>query len=130
MKVSKASKEFATRVYRMCVENGSLNEEKLSKSISFLGQNRPSDYAGVLTELKRLVRLDVDKRTVYVESAKDLSSTESDRIRTSLTKKHGENLLFQFATNPDLIGGLKVQIGSQIYDGTVLSKINRLANNL
>lgn len=130
MKVSKASKEFATRVFRMCTENGALNEEKLSKSISFLGQNRPSDYVGVLTELKRLVRLDVDKRTVYIESAKQLSSAEASRLQTSLTKKHGEGLIFHFAINPELIGGLRVRIGSQIYDGTVLSKINRLANNL
>lgn len=130
MKVSKASREFATRVFRMCTENGSLNEDKLSKSISFLSEKRPTDYLGILTALKKLVRLDVDKRTVYIESAKELSSEEGQRIRASLTKKHGENLVYNQSVNPDLIGGLKVRIGSQIYDGTVLSKINRLANNL
>jgi len=130
MKVSKASKEFATRVFRICTENGALNEEKLSRSISFLGQNRPSDYVGILNELKRLVRLDVNERTVYIESAKELSGAEAYRLQASLVKKHGEGLIFHFATNPDLIGGLRVKIGSQIYDGTVLNKINRLANNL
>lgn len=130
MKVSKASREFATRVFRMCTENGTLNEDKLSKSIAFLSANKPGDYVGILNALKKLVRLDLDKRTVHVESAKELTTEEGDRIKASLTKKHGDNLVFSFSVNPDLIGGLKVRIGSQIYDGTVLSKINRLANNL
>lgn len=130
MKISKASNEFANRVYRMCTENGTLNEEKLSRSISFLSENRPNDYRGVLMALRKLVRLDVDERTVYVESAINLSAEETERVKTSITKKHGENLLFNFRTNPELIGGMKVRVGSQVYDGSVLSKINRLANSL
>lgn len=130
MKVSKASNEFANRVFRLCSEGGALNEEKLSKSISFLSEKRPSDYRGILFALKRLIRLDLDKRTVNVESAKDLSADESSRIKESLNKKHGDNLVFNFLTNPELIGGLRVRIGSQVYDGSVLSKINRLANSL
>jgi len=128
MKVSKASREFATRVFRLCLENGSLNEEKLSQSLTFLSNNKPGDYLGVLTALKRLVRLDVDKRTAYIESAEALVAAETARIETALKAKHGENLIFQYATNPELIGGLKVRVGSQIFDGTVQSKIQRLAD--
>ncbi len=130
MKVSKASREFATRVYRMCLENGELDESKLSKSIKFLGEKRPSDYLGVLTELKRLVRIDVDKRTAHVESAQKITAADQTRIEKSLTAKHGKNLVFNYSTNKDLIAGLKVRVGSSVYDGTVLSKINRLANSL
>jgi len=114
----------------MCQEDGVLNEEKLSKSISFFGKQKPQDYRGILHELRKLVRLDMDKRTVYVESAKPLSSTETTRIVSSLTKKHGENLVFSYAINENLIAGLKVRVGSQVYDGTVLSKINRIANSI
>lgn len=130
MKVSKASNEFANRVFRLCLENGSLNEEKFSKSLAFLSEKKPSDYRGVLFALRKLVRLDVDKRTVYVESAQDLTGDESQRIQNSIIKKHGENLVFNFLTNPELIGGLKVRVGSQVYDGSVLSKITRLSNSL
>lgn len=130
MKVSKASNEFAKRVFRLCSDGGKLSEEKLSKSLSFLNANKPKDYRGVLFALRKLVRLDVDKRTVYVESAKALTSEESARIAASLTQKNGDGLIFNFLTNPELIGGLKVRIGSQVYDGSVQSKINRLANSL
>jgi len=130
MKVSKASREFATRVFRMCLDNGTLNEEKLTQSLAFLRDNKPNDYRGVLVALKKLVRLDVDKRTVYVESAQNIAPADASRIEKSLTEKHGSNLIFTYSTNPDLIGGLKVRIGSQIYDGSVLCKINRLANSL
>lgn len=130
MKVSKASKEFATRVFRLCTENGSLNENKLSDSIKFLSKKRPSDYRGILTALKSLVRLDVEKRTVHVESAQDISQTDSKRIQDSIIKKHGKGLVFSFITKPELIGGLKVRVGSQVYDSSVLAKINRLSNSL
>ena len=130
MKVSKASNEFATRVFRLCTENGCLNEKKLSDSITFLSKKRPNDYRGILSALKKLVRLDVEKRTVHVESALDISQADSKRIQKSITKKHGEGLVFNFSTKPELIGGLKVQVGSQVYDGSVLAKINRLSHSL
>ncbi len=130
MKVSKASREFATRAFRMCQDNGVLNEEKLSNAITFLGKNKPTDYIGVLTALKKLVRLDLDKRTVTVQSAKALSAEETTKLQESITKKHGENLIFNYSTSPELIGGIRVKVGSQIYDGSVLAKINRLANSI
>ncbi len=130
MKVSKASTEFANRVFRMCVTDGKLDEAKLSQALTFLGKNKPNDYRGILLGLKKLVRLDLDKRTVYVESAKPLSADETTQVTESLAKKHGQGLIFNFTTQPELIGGIKVRVGSQIYDGSVLSKINRLANAL
>ena len=130
MKVSKASQEFANRVFRLCQDSGALSESKLQKALKFLESNKPNDYRGVLIGLKRLVRLDVEKRTVNVESARELPEKDAERIKKSIAKKHGENLIYSFSLNEDLIGGLKIKVGSQVYDSSVLSKINRLSNSL
>ena len=44
-----------------------------------------------------------------------------------LKKKYGKDVSFQYSVNPDLIGGLRIRVGSDVWDGTVKSKLDRLS---
>jgi F-type H+-transporting ATPase subunit delta len=44
----------------------------------------------------------------------------------SLTGKYGEGLTSEFKVNPDLIGGVRVHVGSDVYDGSVRGRLARL----
>ena len=128
MKVSKIATSTARRIFRLCQTGGRLDEAKLSSAIRDLAQAKPRGYLGVLTALKRLVRLEMERRRVIVESASELDQASRDRIVSGIAVKYGVGLTFEFRTNPVLLGGLKIRVGNDVFDGSVQGRLDRLAN--
>ena len=77
--------------------------------------------------MKRLVRLEMERRRVIVESATDLDQPSRDRIISGLAVKYGVDLTFEFRVNPELLGGLKIRVGNDVFDGSVKGRLDRLA---
>jgi F-type H+-transporting ATPase subunit delta len=68
-------------------------------------------------------------------SAKIISATELDnaqvkKISDDLGKKTGKQVIVKVEVDPSIIGGLIVKIGSAMYDYSVKTKLNRLAEQL
>jgi len=79
-----------------------------------------------LTHFQRLVQLDVERHTAKIESAIALTPDNQATVKQNLTRVYGPGLTFNFSENPALIGGLRVKIGSDVYDGTVRGRLDRL----
>ena len=69
------------------------------------------------------MKLDIGRRTARVESAIYPSPEVRDAIRETLGRRYGRGLDFQFSVQPAHIGGLRVQVGSDVYDGTVRARL-------
>jgi F-type H+-transporting ATPase subunit delta len=128
MKISKTATITARRIFRLCQSGPRLDEAKLSAAVRQLATEKPRDYRGVLMALKRLVRLDAERRRVIVESATELDQGARDRIVSNIAVKYGVDLAFEFRTNPELLGGLKIRVGNDVFDGSVKGRLDRLAN--
>ena len=59
-----------------------------------------------------------------------LAEPQQAAIRTNLTRRYGEGLIFAFTQNPELIGGLRVQVGSDVFDGSVQARLAGLEATL
>ena len=126
MKISKSAQTDARRIFRMCSPEGVLDESKMRAVIAKIVADKPRDYRGILAGLARLVRREEDRSQVLVESARFLDPATEQRVRESLTAQYGQGLNFEFRTNPDLMGGMKVRVGNDVIDGSVASRIKRL----
>src|SRR6187549_3504729 len=131
MKIDKNSARGARALFRACVdENGLLHEDRIRAVVAKLNQTKPRGYLAILSAFARLVRLEVQKRQATVESAAPLSPQLRDQVRADLLKKYGQDLTFDLRVNPELIGGLRIQVGSHVWDGSVRAKLDSLRNNL
>ena len=128
MKVSREAASTARRAFRMCMEGEQLNDEKLRKVFKKVAADKPRGWQAILHELKKLVRLELEKRQVRVESAAGLTDAEIARVKAELTKQYGEGLEFDFGINPDLVGGMRVRVGNDVWDGSVKTRLERLNN--
>jgi F-type H+-transporting ATPase subunit delta len=63
-------------------------------------------------------------------SAVELTPDEMQDLRTKLTQEHGENLVFTFAVDPALMGGLRVRVGDKLIDSSVAGRLARLRESL
>ncbi|HEY2125078.1 MAG TPA: F0F1 ATP synthase subunit delta [Chthoniobacterales bacterium] len=91
---------------------------------------RPRNYIGVLENYQRLLRLEVEKRRAVVESAVALAPEVSAQVVASLQRKYGQDLTAEFAVNPEVLGGMRIRVGSDVWDGTVRNRLERLQQQL
>jgi len=92
--------------------------------------SKPRGYIPILTHFHRLLKLDFDRRTARVESPVPLADPQQAAIKANLAHRYGEGLIFAFTQNPGLIGGLRVQIGSDVFDGSVEARLAALEDSL
>jgi len=127
MKVSKVATTTARRVFRMCMSGGRLNEASLRLAVGRIATDKPRGYRGILDALKRLVRLELDRRHVVVESAEALDETTRNRVVTGLQAKYGADLTFEYCVAAEVVGGLRVRVGNDVWDGTIKGRLEQLA---
>ena len=126
MKIGKQARRDAKDLFLACRRDGVLDEGRVRQTVSQVLAAKPRNYLGTLAHFQRLVKLDLDRRTVRVENAIPTTDALMAEIKSSLAKRYGQGLEFQFFIKPDLIGGLRIQVGSDVYDGTVKSRLAAL----
>ena len=129
MKGSKQSRRDAKQLFQACQVNGSLEEARVRQAVALLIEKKPRGYFGTLQEFQRLVKLDVNSRSARVESAVALSEAQQQEVRASLGRLKGADVEVEFAEDADLIGGMRVKLGDDVYDGSVKTRLSRLAES-
>jgi len=128
MKVSKDAARDASRIFRLCASEGKLDEDKLRIAIDKIAAQKPRDYRGILHALKRLIRLDVESRRALIESAVDLDTPSRVTIEKNLSAQYGDQLTYSYRTDASLLGGIRIRVGNDVLDGSVKSRLDRLAD--
>ena len=116
-------------MFRTCTVNGLLDESRVRQVVALLAEKKPRGYVGILSRLHRLVKLNVAKRTAKVENAVETSPEQQASIKASLEKQYGTGLEISYWINPALLGGLRIQVGSDLYDGSVKTRLEKLAQS-
>ena len=77
-----------------------------------------------------MVRLDRDRHSAVVESAEPLAGEVREAVVTALTNRYGAGLATSFVSNQALIGGMRVTVGSDVYDGSIRHQLSTLEARL
>ncbi|MEZ4861858.1 MAG: ATP synthase F1 subunit delta [Caldilineaceae bacterium] len=65
-----------------------------------------------------------------VTSAVALSAEEQEQLRRSLLAQYGDDLVFDFAVDPSLMGGLRVRVGDRLIDTSVATRLQAMRETL
>ncbi len=129
MKLGKQTRREAKELFRATLVNGRMDEAKVRAVVTQVIEKKPRGYLAILEYFKKLVKLEQDRRSVRVESAIALSPEQQGGVASSLERLYGSGLSVQYSVNPDLIGGLRVRVGSDVYDGSVAARLENLEEN-
>jgi F-type H+-transporting ATPase subunit delta len=130
MKSNRKNTRAARRLFRLCVRDGVLDEARAREVATRLASSGRRGALPVLAALLRLIRLNLDQRTAVVESAVELPDEVRDRVSGGLTRTYGASLRTTFVVEPALLGGMRVKVGSEVYDGSVRARLARLEAGL
>jgi len=126
MKSRKQAQREAAQMYRLCLTKGLLDEERARHVLRRFATARPRGYTITLSYFRRLIASDRARHTAKVQSARLLPPDIQTKVQAGLVHDYGEGLKTTFAENPALIGGMRIQVGSDVYDGTVQSRLEAL----
>ena len=126
MKITKQGRHDAKQLFNTCKVGGLLDEARVRRVVGAVIERKPRGYAGILSHFMRLVKLDLERRTVRVESAVPASDALMQSLKSHLAQRYGAGLDVAFAVNPALIGGLRVKVGSDVFDGSVKGRLASL----
>jgi F-type H+-transporting ATPase subunit delta len=130
MRTTKEARKTSRRLLSLSFTDGKLDQQKVNQMVQSVLQDKPRHYGEVLQDYQRLLRLEVEKRHAVVESATTLNSTLSDLLITKLKARYGDDLTIEFKTNTSLLGGLRVKLGDDVWDGSVRNRLRTLQEQI
>ena len=130
MKINREIRQLSRAMLRASFTDGQLDPGRIASLVDSLVARKPRNYIDVLKNYKRLLRLELEKRQAKIETASEMDSAASSELVTNLKKKYGRDLTTEFVVNPKLLGGMRIRVGSDVWDGTVRNRLERLQQEL
>jgi F-type H+-transporting ATPase subunit delta len=115
---------------RASFTDGQLDSGRISSLVDSLIAKKPRNYIDVLKNYRRLLRLEVEKRRARIETASEVDREATSKVIENLKKRYGDDLATEFVVNPELLGGMRIRVGSDVWDGTVRNRLERLQQQL
>lgn len=88
----------------------------------------------MLDEIARQFAVELDTRLGFVQaeisSARELSSEEKRELMSQVERLTGKKVRAQYASDPALLGGVMVRVGSTIYDGSIRGQLEKMKQEL
>ena len=119
MRITRKAKRTAKELFRLCLVDGLMDENRVRLVVGRVIAAGQRDCPAILAHFRRLVRLDRARHTALIESAASLPADIQTALRAGLGRRYGPGLATAFAQRPELIGGVRIQVGSDVYDGSV-----------
>jgi F-type H+-transporting ATPase subunit delta len=130
MKISKEARKVSRALFQESLKDGRLDQTRVSAAARKIAESKPRNYINILESFERLVRLELAKRHAVIESAAELDQSTRGQLETTLRAKYGQDVTTEFKVVPELIGGMRVKVGSDVFDSSVRERLDRLENSL
>jgi F-type H+-transporting ATPase subunit delta len=128
---NRRTRRAARTLFRLCViDGGGLDDTRARHVARRLAESGRRTALPMLSDFVRLVRLERDRRSATVESAAPLADAVRNSVQANLAHLYGPRITARFETNPALIGGMRVTVGSDVYDGSVRARLAALERRL
>ena len=126
MKTTKQVMRETRQLFRICLVDGRLDEDRARLVVQRVIQLKRRGYLTLLGHFRRLLKFEYDRFTARIESALPLPADLQAAVRAELTGVYGPGITTLFTRNSTLIGGMRIQVGSDVYDGSVRSGLATL----
>jgi F-type H+-transporting ATPase subunit delta len=97
-----------------------------SATLVLVGQAVSGSHGSVdrgLEEFQHIAAEAKDEKIATVHTARELADDERERLTQALSRQYATSVHLQVVVDPDVVGGLRVEIGDDVIDGTVSSKL-------
>jgi F-type H+-transporting ATPase subunit delta len=127
MHASRQSLQYARQLFRLSLADGQISAERVSGVLAYLDKHPPRQPLVILQHYRRLVAAQLAKNCAFVEHAGPIASGLLRTIEDVLSKKYQRPIAAATRPNPDLIAGLRIQVGDDLYESSIASQLAALS---
>jgi F-type H+-transporting ATPase subunit delta len=125
-KTAKFVNREAKQLLRLCVVDGFLDDGRVRQVVRRVLAAKRRDCFPLIARFRRLVELDQSQHTAEVESAIALPADLQARVLGDLQRAYGRGISTSFVQRPSLIGGMRIRVGGDVYDGSFKARLAAL----
>jgi F-type H+-transporting ATPase subunit delta len=126
MHTARQARKDATRLWQLCAVNGRPDAARVRAIVDGLVETKRAGAAAVLSYFLRLARLDAARWSARVDTAAPLDPADRADLETLLAERYGTGIEAVFGVDRALIGGMRLTVGSDVYDGSVRARLAAL----
>ena len=130
MKLNKEIRQLSRKMLQASFTDGQLDPGRISSLVDSLITQKRRNYIDVLKNYRRLLRLELEKRHATVETSSEVDPALRSEIVANLKSKYSNDLSTEFHVDPRLLGGMRVRVGNDVWDGSVRNRLERLQHEL
>jgi F-type H+-transporting ATPase subunit delta len=130
MKLNKEIRQLSRKMLQASFTDSQLDPGKVASLVDSLVTHKRRNYIDVLKNYRRLLRLDLQKRHATIETASQVDPAIRSEIVANLRDKYGNDVEAEFQVDPELLGGMRIRVGSDVWDGSVRNRLERLQHEL
>ena len=127
MRIARRDRRDAAQLWRMCIARGTLDAPRVREVVDRVIASRYSRAPVVLRQFLRLLKQDRAQHTATVASATPLDTELRTTLVRNLAARYGPAIDTTFIVDPTLIGGMRLSIGGDVYDGSIQGRLDDLA---
>ena len=127
MKISKQAQRDARQLFRNCQVNGLLDENRVRQAVTLLARQKAARLRRDFVAPAPAGETGFGRRAGARGKRDAVAAELQAKVTGDIRKNYGdgrEHLCS--AQNPALIGGLRIQVGSDLYDGSVKMRLKKL----
>lgn len=118
---------IAEKAVEQSFKAGKLDDKKVETFTKEFSKLPKTEAIPFLTEYYKGIKRELDKQTLVIESAITLPADKVKKIETIVKKEHPVSKV-ETTVNPGLLGGIKIKIADEVFEGSLLRQIEELGN--
>lgn len=127
MAADKQTKLLAKQLFKLSVVHGVVSPEQVAGVLGWIEQTSPRHPVSLLKIYHRHIATELAKSQARIEHAGPVGDGTLRMIEGAMSQKYKRVITAQAQPNPALLAGLRVRVGSDVYESSVASQLAALS---
>ena len=131
MTTSSRIRELANKLVQLSLdEEGRVVEEKIHEVLESLRANPPREHKQLLLAYMQRIKRELAKGVAVVEHAGRPAAEAIESLKQELSRQYGRSIEVELRENPDLLVGIRVRVGDDVYEDSAATRLRPLVRAL
>ncbi len=127
MAASKQTKLLAKQLFKLSVVNGEVSADRVAGVLGWVEKHAPRQSLALLKAYHHRVAAELAKSRAVVEHAGNVNAAALAAIEAAMTRKYSRKVTAVAKPNAALLAGMRVRVGSDVYESSVAGQLAALS---